>query len=78
MMASVRIFIWPEQGEPRRLPHAAFNNRGRKRYPQFAGTRQRAVQVIFENDGETVSLSVTGYFLAFDGDGLAMPDGDEA
>jgi hypothetical protein len=73
-MASLRIYIWPEQGEPQRLPHAAFNHRGRKRFPQFASKRQRAVQVIFEDDGQTVGFSAKGHFLAFDGLGLVMLD----
>ena len=71
-MASLRIYIWPEQGEPQRLPRAAF--RDRKRFPQFASTRQRYVQAIFEDHGRTVGFSATGHYLTFDGDGLVIPD----
>ena len=73
-MASLRIYIRPEQGEPQRLPHAAFNRRGRKRFPQFASKRLRAVEVIFEDDGQTVGFNAKGHFLAFDDLGLVMPD----
>src|SRR5438046_9850433 len=73
-MSSLRFYVWPEQGEPQRLPHAAFNHRGRKRFPQFANTRQRVVQVIFEDAGPKVRFSVIAHYLAFDGDGFAAPD----
>jgi hypothetical protein len=32
------------------------------------------VQVIFEGEGQTVRFSVNGHFLAFDGEGTALPD----
>ncbi|MEW6641715.1 MAG: hypothetical protein AB1586_14520 [Pseudomonadota bacterium] len=71
---SLRFYVWPERGEPQRLPHAAFNHRGRKRFPQFANTRQRVAQVIFDDAGPTTYFSVSAHYLAFDGDGFAAPD----
>ncbi|MGY4402853.1 hypothetical protein [Bradyrhizobium sp. USDA 3315] len=71
---SLRFYVWPDQGDPQRLPHAAFNNRGWKRFPQFANTRQRVLQVIFDNAAPKLRLSVNAHYLDFDGDGLAAPN----
>jgi hypothetical protein len=71
-MSSLRFYVWREQGKPQRLPHAAFNHRGR--FPQFANTRRRVVKVIFEDAGPTVRFSMNGHYFAFDGDNFAVAD----
>jgi hypothetical protein len=64
----------PNKARASAAAHAAFDYRGRKRFPQFANTRQRVVQVIFEDAGPTVRFSINAHYLAFDGNGSAAPD----
>jgi hypothetical protein len=65
-----RKYIWSADGEPQRLPQSAFERgKNKKRFPQFASTRQKYVEALFWLDGDKISWSANGYCLDFDGEG---------
>jgi hypothetical protein len=59
-----RYYLWPETDPPQRLPVGFLT--GKNRYPQFANTRQRYVEVSFDGDG---IWPIVGSHIAFDADG---------
>ena len=64
---SLRIYLWTEDG-PWRLPKAFFDLQ--RALPQYAGTRQKAIEVLYEWRGPWLYTNVSGYFIAFDAAGL--------
>lgn len=73
MGLSVRYYIFPETDPPKRLSHQLVQGlaSGKERLPEYAGTRQRILDVILENeDGVPQRISYTqGFFWEFDATG---------
>lgn len=73
MSVTTRHYIFPTDEEPRRLAHRVLNGLifGKDLLPQFAGTRQRVLSAVLENeDGKPSRLvSVEGSIWIFDADG---------
>jgi len=64
MTLQFRHYIFPvDQAEPQRLARGFLAHK--KRYPQFASTRQKAVLVWFDQTARTISYE-NGSFIQFD------------
>jgi hypothetical protein len=62
----IRFYVATEE-ELRRLPHNALEER--VSYPQFAGTRQKAIQATYEWRSSQLYLAIRGHYLNFDDHG---------
>lgn len=82
MPLSVRVYLFEEGGEIKRVPRRVLDNLtfGLDAIPEYAGTRQRVAEFIIENEnGKAIRiLDMTGYYWGFDEKGRIHKDLREA